>query len=351
MIKVFYGPDSGYTLHCVEKMLKKDLKKEEYESIIRFDGYKDLTYSVVEDCSSISLFGEKKIVLFTNCYFLSSSSNRKSPFTDAQQGDYKAFKEYLSSPNCDSDLYLLVDGSLKKSGDLYNALQEGSEVYLEECRLPTDEEYLLFVNKMAKEENKTIDSDAAKMLLERSRTISSPSGFGMKQVDYLTFLNSAKKLFTYTSHVRSEDVKELVYRPLDDNVFDIVKKLLNKDTIGALSAYSDLRKSGIEVLGILPAFASKFKDCALTKYLIEMSYDNNTIADILGKIQGKTIKPGSIFYRKKELQGISFSTFLTILSDLSKLEKDVKFYLDDADTRMELFLSLFSEKYLKRVYR
>lgn len=351
MIKIFFGPDSGYTLHSVEKKLKKSLSKEEYEEIIRFDGYKDLTQSVVEDASSISLFGDKKNILFTNCYFLSSQTNRKSPFTDAQQGDYKALIEYFSAPSADTDFYLVVDGNLKKSGPLYETLQDSAEVFLEECSLPSDDDYQMLASKMAKDDGKEIDSDAIKILISRCRTTPSSSGFGMKSVDYLTFVNSMDKLLTYTKHITSESVKELIYRPLEDNVFEIISKLMNKDTQGALYTYQDLRKNGIDVLGMLPAFASKFRDYAFVKYLIEMSYDNNQIADILGKIQNKKIKPGSIYYRKKELANISFKAFLLILSDLSELEKDIKYHMDDSDIRMELFLSLFVEKYLKHYIR
>lgn len=347
MIKVFYGSDSGYTAHKAEKILKKELSKEQYEEIIRFDGYKDLTMSVVEDCSSISLFGDRKIVLFSDCYFLSSSSGRKAPFSDSQQGNYRDLMEYFRSPNQDTDLYMIVDGNLKKSGPLFEALQEGEDIYLESCELPSEEEYQMLASKTAKEQKKEIDADAICMLISRSRSIPSATGYGAKSIDYLTFMNSLEKLLTYTDHVTSQDVKELVYRPLEDNVFEIISCLMKKDTGMALYVYQDLRGLGIEPLGILPAFASRFRDYAMVKYLIEIGNDNNQIALELSKVQGRSVKPGSIYYRRKELSSLSFHNCLKILEELSYIEMRIKRYQDDGDVLLKVFLSLFVKKYLK----
>ncbi len=346
MIKVFSGPDSGFTMHRLEKELKENLSPEAYKEIIRFDAYKDLSQSVVEDCSSISLFGDKKIVVYTNCYFLSSSTGKKAPFSDSQQGNFKDLKAYFASPNQDTDLYIMVDADLKKSGDLYSSLQEGEEIYLESCNLPSDDDYVMLANQMAKKESKEIDPDAIKMLLSRCRVIAVNS-YGPKGIDYLTFVHGMEKLLLYTKHITPDDVRKLIYRPLEDNVFEIIKKLMEKNTASALYAYRDLRNSGVEVLSMLPAFASKFKDYALVKYLIEMTYSNEQIAAQLGKIQQKTIKPGSIYYRKKELAVLPFSSSLRILSDLSNLEKGIKQYMDDPDVVMELFLTSFVRNYLR----
>lgn len=347
MIKVFYGQDGGYTLHYANKELKKKLPPEEYQEIIRFDGYKDLIQSVIEDCSSISLFGSKKTVVMTNCYFLSNSTSKKSTFTDSQQGNFKSLISYLNEPNEDCDLYLIIDGSIKKTGDIYEAISEGEHVYLEEAVIPNDSDYEMLANKIAKEEGKEIDKEAILTLISRSRTIPSATGFGQKGIDYLTFMNSLEKLLTYHKHVMVDDVRKLVYRPLDDNIFEIINRLMNKDVKGALFVYHDLRNLGVDPLGMLPAFASKFRDYALIKYLIETSYSNNDIAEILSKIQGRNVKPGSIYYRKKELEMISFKSLLRILSDLSTMEMNIKSYQDDSDILMELFISTFKSKYLR----
>ena len=347
MIKIYFGADSGYTSYKVDEALKKNLSKEEYQEIIRFDGYKDLTQLVVEDCSSISLFGDKKIVLFSNCYFLANSSNRKAPFSDAQQKNYKDLLSYFESPSPDTDLYMVVDASLKKSGPLYEAIKEGSDIFLEECALPSDDDYLSYAFKLAKAENKVIDTDAAKIVLERSRNVvGGSSSYGVKGVDYLTFKNTMNKLLTYTSHVTKKDVEELVYRPLEDNVFEIINSLMEHKTSRAIEIYHDIRKGGLEPLAILPAFASKFRDYALLKYLLESSNDNADVAAQLSKIQGRAIKPGAIYYRRKEVEKISFDAILKILSDLAYIEQDIKLYQDNADIRLEVFLSLFYDRYI-----
>lgn len=341
MIKIFYGSDSGFTTHKV----MKELKGKE-DSIIRFDGYKDLVDSVIEDCSSISLFGDKKIVLFSNCYFLSAST-KKGPFTDSQQGNYKSFIQYLDDPNEDTDLYIVVDGYLKKSGELYEAIKDSEHVYLNCVELPSDDEYSLLANKLAMERNKKIDKEAIVSLLDRCRTIPSINSFSNKSIDYLTFMNSIDKLFIYTDHVSKDDVKELIYKPLEDNVFDLINYLVKKDTDNALAIYKDLRRSGIDPLYIIPALASRFKEYAMIKYLLEKNSDFNEIASTLSSIQGKQVKSGSIYYRKQELAPFTFKKLLKVLSDLGEIEMGIKLYQDDGDTLLKIFITCFSRDYMR----
>ena len=48
MISVYYGSDPGYSFHKAQKDLKKKLSEEEYGSIEKFDGYKNLLSEAVE---------------------------------------------------------------------------------------------------------------------------------------------------------------------------------------------------------------------------------------------------------------------------------------------------------------
>lgn len=345
MIKIYYGSDPGYTTHKLFNDLKKNLSSEDFSSLIKYDGYKDLVSTVIDDCLSYSLFSSSKNIIFTNCYFL-TSSNKKVAFSDASQNNFKDLIRYLSNPSPDTNLYLVADSLLKKSGDLYEAINDSADVVLISCEVPSDDEYIMLANKTAKEQNKTITSDAIKALLERCRIIASTTSFGAKSIDYLMFNNNLTKLFTYKDNITVDDINELIYQPLEDNVFSIIQELMNKNTKAALKIYQDLLKQGLEGLSILPAFVSKFKDYALIKYLISSNYDNNEIALQLSKIQNKTVKPGSIYYKKKEIEAISYNSLLKVLNDLAEIEVNIKFNQDDANILLSLFIANFKAKYL-----
>ena len=333
MLLIYYGQDSGYTTHRALKDIKKALSEQELKELIRFDGYKDSVPTVMEDCSSISLFGEKKTVLFTNCYFLSSTREKKVPFKDSDQHSYQEFLQYLEEPSPDTDLYMVVDGMLDKSSKLGKAIIESAEAKLVSCELPSPADFEMYAYKIAKERNKEIDKEGAKMLVERTKG------------DYLLFMNNLEKLLTYTDKVRAMDVEELVYQPLEDNAFTLVSSLLQKKTKAALKTYSDLRKGGYDPLMILPTFASQFRFYALVKFLSEKGEDKDSIAAQLSTKTSK-VSPGRVYYSLKDSQNLTFMKILSILEDLANMEIHIKHDGDDGDIDLKLFISLFSQKYL-----
>lgn len=349
MIDVYFGSDPGFTFHKAEKDLKARLTPEDYKEVERFDGYKDTTPTVVESLDSLSLFGGRKTVLFSNCYFLSSSAAKKQPFKAEDQGNYKDFIAYLKNPSPESDLILVVDGDLKKSGDLFEALKANpEEISLHSCSLPSDEDYLTLAFKTASKENKEITKEAATLLRERCRVI--PLTPYKKGVDYLLFTNELKKLLCYSDKIEKKDVEELVYKPLEDNVFLIVQDLLSKKTREALETYRDLRANGFDSLSLLPAMASQFRTDAVMKGVFERTSSDDEAAEELARIQGRKVNPYSLKYRRREIGNLSFRGFLKVMSDLSLMERDIKKELDDADTRMELFLVSFTSTYLSVRY-
>ena len=94
--------------------------------------------------------------------------------------------------------------------------------------------------------------------------------------------------------------------------------------------------------------ASQLRNLALQKEVLESYPDDKVAAEELGKVLGRKVNPFSVKYRRRDVQGLSFEGFLQVMSDLSRMEKDIKINLDDADTRMELFLASFASTYLQK---
>ena len=58
-------------------------------------------------------------------------------------------------------------------------------------------------------------------------------------------------------------------------------------------------------------------------------------------------KPGRVGFAMDKLSKVSSLSLLKSMADLSKIEKEIKFELDDADMKMELYILNFT-KYLVR---
>ncbi|MFA6861069.1 MAG: DNA polymerase III subunit delta [Bacilli bacterium] len=332
MISVFFGPDEGLSEAKAKKDIKDSHNGQLPDDLIKYDGYKDAVGDLVADCQSLPLFGGKKTILVTNAYYLIETPKTQKGSLKESEQDYPSLLSYIKSPSDDTDLYFVAPGNLASKSELVVALKENGAI-LTNCLLMTSDDYLAICYSVAKSQNKTIDKDAAYLLINRS------------QNDYLLFRNSLDKVLAYADHIDLKAVDTLMVKPLEDNVFDIVSSLVKGDTDKALSTYSDLRKGATLALAILPAMVSQFRFMALVRCLIEKGEDDLSIAsDLSGR--GVKVNPKRLYYTRKETRNISYSTFIRILTDLGEIEENVKLSQDDSDDRMELFLTLFNKKYL-----
>lgn len=326
MVKVYFGKDPGYSKHTALKELKKNLSAQDYAAVVQLDGYKDPVSFIVESCQTISLFCPHKTVLVSNAYFFMETKSKKGTLKESEQ-NYELLERYLMNPSSETDLCFVVPGDISRTGSPNKALSSPM-VTLVACDVPSNDDYVMLAYRIAKEEKKDIDREAAALLLERTKG------------DYLSFMNNLDKLFTYTNQVRKTDVEELVYRPLEDNVFSIVSFLVKGKSKEAIAAYEDLKNNGTEVLSLLPIFASQFSKMAMIRYLSDRDYRREEIMKEL------KVSKGAVYYALSDAKNLTFRCLIKIMSDLSFMEKDIKLNLDDADTKMMMFLLLFKRNYL-----
>lgn len=331
MVFVYFGKDSGLTLHLLKKDMK--LKGESYEQSIVYDCYRDPVQDFLSDCTALSLFGEKKAIVAANCYFLASLGKTvKGPVKEKEQ-DYKGLLEYIQNPNEDTDLYLLVPGSLNPTGDLVKALKKSGAAFKDCLGLKEDDYYMMAYNR-AKEEKKKISKGAIAVLLSRTNG------------DFLLFSSYLDLLLTYKDDVQEEDASLMVYKPVEDKAYECLSFLLKGDVRSALTSYRNVRRQGVDGLVVLLTFVTQIRLMALVAALSEEGESNDSIAKALSQ-KGSPIKPGRIYYMKKDIQFLTFDRLVSILADLGAIEENVKLDGDDVDERMELFILRFPD-YRKR---
>lgn len=95
------------------------------------------------------------------------------------------------------------------------------------------------------------------------------------------------------------------------------------------------------MLSLLPIFASQFSKMALIRYLSDRDYRKEEIMKEL------KVSKGQVYYALNDAKNLTFRALIKIMSDLSLMEKSIKLNLDDADSRMMLFLLLFKRNYLQ----
>jgi DNA polymerase III subunit delta len=288
---------------------------------------------LLDELNAVSLFGGKKIILVSQAFFFLSPGRGKKDAEKMDPAIHDGLLSYFRNPDPLIDIAFVVPGEISDKSDLIKALKACPCATLNAVAAPSPDDFVDFALSAAVKEGKSITSEAARLLSDRCGG------------DYLLFRNNLEKLLTYTDAVRPDDVRALVYEPLEDNVFAIVSDVLSRQTAKALKIYSDCRSGGMDPLSLLPAFVSQFRFMALAKYLIEKGENDAAIAsELSGK--GTVVRPARLYYTRKETTGLSFWNLVGILDDLALIEQDIKLKADDPDQRLQLFLATFTVRYL-----
>lgn len=322
MIKVFQSEDEGFGRIYVNQAIEKDHPKlDKSMDYFHFDANFDSLANLVDEAMMPSFSGEGKVLLLTGCDFLSKLKRKGGPTKD----DIDGFTAYLKNPEPSSSLYILVVGKVLR-GECLNALKKTATFF--DVSAPSEGDFVSSGQRIAKEQKKTIDKDACLLIKKRVGN------------DFRTYVNTVRMLLEYTKDVREEDVKTLVKEPLDTNVFGLTDHLLHNETKKALALYRDLIQGGNLPLSLLPLLMSQFRFLFEVSYLKAKKMNQYAIASALG------VKPGRVGYSFDKIQRIPPSAFIQMMADLSSMEKEIKFDLDDADNRMELYILGFG-KYLR----
>lgn len=336
MVYVFFGEDDGYNRTIALQNIEKNNKEKGITVVNRYDGYNHSVSEILDDLQSISLFSEKKTVIYDHAYFLSSSGKITKGTVKESSQDYEGLIDYLSLPQEEVDLYFLVGGTLDSKSKVLMQLKAINASFHHTSEM-SEEDFFAFAFTHCKENNAKIDREGAKLLYLYTSYL---DGF-KRHGNYSLFKNELDKMMLFTDNIFGDTVKELVHQPLEDNVFDIVSSLLSKDTKKALHTYQDIRKGGLDPLQLIPIFSSQLRTFYTAKYLFEKRMSQEEIATELKMTTGR------LFYMKKETQFISSNRLLFALSELGNIEKDIKLNADNADDRLLLFINDFSVKYLR----
>lgn len=327
MIYFFYGPDSTLLSQKVKTEVRGKVDISDQLQFIKFNLFQDTVQDVVMESLSTSFLGEPKVVVLENCYFLSNSKEKVPPL-DKQQ-DFKSLIDYINFPNPDTNLYLLMVGKPNKKSEIVSLLEKKAIVV--EVNNLTDEEFVETANALAKEYNGDIDRESVTEIVKRSGR------------DYTMFVNNVRKLFTYTNQIRIMDVQQLVNNPLSDDVFSLFESLINNDRpTQAIRITRNLFKMGYDTYKLLPVLASQFSFLAEVAYLDSRGSTEKEIADSL------RCHPYRVKCSRRNLKYLDFNIIIEIMSDLSELERNLKYNLDDPQTALELFICNFRRNYLMR---
>lgn len=314
MIYVYVGSDSAYLkLQIRRKYIQTKVALEDTE-FLSFSGYEDLIQDVVEDVRSPSFTANKKIIVMDKCYFL---SNIKERTPRGNEHSLPALKDYILDPDPVNDLYLLVIGSLAKN-EVTDLLKKKAEV--KTFPVPDDKELKRIAVDYFTIKQIKFEQNAIEELVKRVKG------------NYSQLMMELEKLENVEDKVGIQEVSALVYKPLEDNIFNLTTFMLQGQLSSALGLYHDLLMAGNDPYYLLAIMAGQIRFIAAVSFALSRYMSEQEIATEL------QAKPYRVTVTKRLINGRKPMYFYNILAGLFELDRNFKLYSENLSKSLELFI-------------
>jgi DNA polymerase-3 subunit delta len=311
---VFYGEE----LFLIEKEANKivrDLFGNDTENkVSKYNMLQTNIDTVIEDACMISLFDDKKVIICTDCFFLTGSNK------DLEiDNNLEHLISYIDHYDENTTIIFMVNNS--KLDDRKKIVKKLREVgIVKEFNKLKNNELIDIASTIFKENKYEIEYKTIKKLVER---IEENVELLHHEIDKLMLYKLDEK------KVIDEDIEDIIYQPITDNIFALVDAIIDKDIEKTMNIYSQLLTRNEEPIKIIVILANQFRLIYQTKKLYKLGYSERDIASKLD------IHP----YRIKLANEVRLdeNTLLKYIEQLADLDIDIKTGRISKDIGLELF--------------
>lgn len=292
----------------IDYKIEEIINKNKDSSILKYDLETTPIDHLIEDLDTYNFLENKKIVIGMNASFLSGGKKEDSIH------NLDLLDKYLTNPSSDNILILVTD-SIDKKKKLVNHL-------LANCTLiETD----IDIKKLIKKNlaDYVMSDSAINLLIEYCN-------------DKERVITELEKLKTYKldeKEITCEDIKNVVSKNIDDNVYSLIDNILNGRKKESYEIYNDMILKGEQVANIISKLANKIRLIYQVKVFLEEGKSDLEISKLL-KMHAYPIKlarESSYKYSEKLL--------LQYLDKLATLDYNLKSGNSDASIIFEVFIA------------
>jgi len=314
MIYLVFGEQELLVNKMVDKLAKSELNEIDDFNLVVFDGYKTPLYEIVNDASTLPFMADKKVVVVKNSYFLTT----ESPKLEFEQS-FNELEEYLDNENSSVVvIFCVVTSKLDDKKDLVKKIKEKCKIYALDNVSKKDLPRV--VRQMFDKKEISITTDALNEFINRCGD------------DMYLINNEIEKLGCYSKEIDVKDIKLMVSKKLEDNVFEMIDAIFAKKTDKAFSIYYDLKTNNNEPLTLISLVASQVRFLYQVMILKDKGYSESNIANEL------SCHPYRAKVALEKVYKLNRMDLTDILEELSSLDIKIKSGEIDRFVGFELFL-------------
>ena len=313
LIYLFTGTSEIFIKNRMNRIIQS-FNKYEY-TIIKYDMETTSISTVLSDAITVPFLEELKIIILKNPKFLTKSAT-------STKDEIKAMLKYLKSP-CDSTL-LIIDATntvINQSNEIYKMLKNVARI----IDYPDPEEIELkgWIVRSFDANGIDIKDDALTLLLEY---IGDDQARLSQEID---------KLSSYVGKggtIRKEDIKLLVPKNINNEIYLLIKAIINHDLALTNQIYDNLITHTKDSLSIFSLISNKFKELLSTYRLLKYGYSQSDIAKFYN------VSTGKAYYIVQEARAFKLSDLEFYIDKLAELDYQIKSGKLDKTIGLELLL-------------
>lgn len=226
-VYLFYGQEDyliKYYMNTIANLIVNEETKD--LNYIYLEGKKD-TESLIENCETMPIFSEKKLVIARNSGFFKSKKGGSEGGSDKKSGNNKLadYIENMPSYTC----LIFVEQEVDKRIKLVNAVKKKGLVVEFNYQKPAD--LVKWVVKVFKSYKKTIDNIAASYIVENSE-------YSMAEL-----LNEIDKIVNFIDdkqQISLEEVQSVCTKTIKSRIFDLTDAVAEGNISKALMLLNDM---------------------------------------------------------------------------------------------------------------
>ncbi|QCZ51033.1 DNA polymerase III subunit delta [Levilactobacillus brevis] len=309
-----------------QRRLKRGFKQQvpAEEQTMNFASYDMDTVPLavaLDDAMAAPFFGERRVVCIDNPQFLTGETKKQKV-----EHDIDSLQKYLESPMPSTVLVFFAPyDKLDARKKVTKQLKKVATIV--EINQFSERDVRQFVTDQLKQDGYTLEPAALNDLIQRT------------DADLTLIMSELPKLELYTlpeKTITQAAISGLVTQTLTQNVFDLVNRVLAKNTAGAVNLYRELLQAKEEPLKINAILQGQFRLLIQTKVLAKQGYSQGKLASIL-KVHPYRIKLALQTHRRFQLTDLNRAYL-----GLFRVEKQMKSTTMDPELLFSLFMTQFA---------
>jgi len=267
-IYLLYGTESFLINETKQLLIQNVLSDEEIDfNLATYDLEETPVEVAIEDAETFPFMGEKRLVILQNPIFLTSEKQKGK----AVEHNLARLEAYLAEPAPYS--VLVFSAPYEKLDERKKITKElKRKATIVEAKRLNEHDLKAWIKERAAGNGVQIDDGAIELMLTLSGT------------NLSMLASEVDKISLYAGDASKVDVAmvdKLVARSLEQNIFVLIEKVVQRRIEEALRIYHDLLKQNEEPIKILALLAGQFRLLYQVKELSRKGYGQQQIAGVL----------------------------------------------------------------------